>query len=186
MISAKIEADNLPEYYKKLYELQAGAHKPSYMLVHDEIRARLSEDKDYTYTELGINQGATLAAALLLNPPVVRAYDIKLGWYLDAQHLFEQYSNEKEIDYRAEEADSLAITLEPTDVLYIDTLHKYHHLIQELNLHANNVRKYIICHDTHAQKGLKQAVTEFTQKNPEWTIVTDCKENVGFMTIKRA
>ncbi|KKM65247.1 hypothetical protein LCGC14_1493170 [marine sediment metagenome] len=183
MISAKIDADNLPDYYKALYKLQADVHSPSYLLVHDEIRNRLIDCE--SYTEMGINQGATLAAAILQNPKQVRAYDIKLGWYLEAQQLFENYAHDNNISYKVFEMDTLECVIEPTDLLYIDTLHRYDHLTKELRRHANKVNKYIIFHDTHAMKGLKRAVNEYVDQNPSWSIITDCVENVGFMTIER-
>jgi len=183
MFSAKIDANNLPDYYKALYKLQADAHKPSYLLVHDEIHNRLTDCE--SYTEMGINQGATLAVAVLQHPKRVRAYDIKLGWYLEAQQLFEDYAHDNNIDYEVFEMDTLKCVIEPTDLLYIDTQHRYDHLTNELRLHANKVNKYIIFHDTHTMTGLKRAVNEYVNKNPHWSIVTDCMENVGFMTIAR-
>jgi len=163
--------------------LQSDAHGTDYMLVHDEIKKRLQGCD--SYTEMGINQGATLAAAVLQHPKVVRAYDKKLGWYLEAEQLFNDYAEEHNIDYEVFESDTLDCTIDPTDVLYIDTWHKYDHLTKELHRHADKAQKYIIFHDTHTMKGLKQAVTEFVDKNEEWSLVADCKINVGFMTIKR-
>ena len=183
MISAAIEANTLEEYYNKLYELQRGAHGDDYMLVHGEIKRRL-KDCD-SYTEFGINQGATLAAALLEDPSTVRAYDIKLGWYSDANQLFENYTSEHSIDYGVTEGDTLKFEIKPVDLLYIDTLHRYDHLIKELAIHAKQVNKYIIFHDTAAQPGLKKAVKEYVAEHNEWHIITDCNDNVGFMTIKR-
>jgi hypothetical protein len=173
--------DTLQEYYDSVYELQSTAHKPDYMLVHAEIKEKMKECD--SYTELGVNQGATLAAAMLENPKIVRAYDISLMPYNKAKHHFESYAADYSINYNVVEGDTLTSTLEQVDLLYIDTLHRYDHLTKELALHGNKANKYIIFHDTQAQRGLKQAVQEYVQKNPEWTIVTDCQDNVGFMTI---
>lgn len=183
MISAKIEADTLEEYYAKLYKLQSDAHGSDYMLVHDEIRKRLQGCD--SYTEFGINQGATLAAAMLENLATIRAYDIKLGWYTQAAHLFEQYAIEHSIDYEVTESDTLTCIIDPVDVLYIDTRHKQDHLIAELARHGHNVNKFIIFHDTFAQSGLKKAVLRYIEKNKEWGVVTECNVNVGFMTIEK-
>ena len=183
MISASIEANTLEEYYDKLYKLQSGAHGDDYMLVHDEIKNRLKDCN--SYTEFGINQGATLAAAILENPSIVRAYDIKLGWYSDANLLFENYAGEHSIDYNVTEGDTLKFEIKPVDLLYIDTLHQYDHLTKELAIHAPRVNKYIIFHDTAAQVGLKKAVKEYVGIHKEWYIITDCNDNVGFMTIAK-
>ena len=183
MISAAIEANTLEEYYDKLYELQRGAHGDDYMLVHVEIK-RCLKNCD-SYTEFGINQGATLAVALLENPSIVRAYDIKLGWYNDANQLFENYASKHSINYDVTEGDTLKFEIKPVDLLYIDTLHRYDHLTKELDIHAKRANKYIIFHDTAAQPGLKKAVKEYVAAHNEWHIVTDCNDSVGFMTIKK-
>ena len=182
LISARIEATALPEYYAKLCELQGGAHGKDYLMVHDEIRLRMKGCD--SYTEFGINQGATLAAALLEDPKVVRAYDIRLGWYKEAAHLFDAYSDERGVDYRVTESSTLDCVIDPVDVLYIDTVHEYKHLRKELARHGDKARRFIIVHDTHARPRLKRAVQEYACG--EWSIVTDCDTNVGFMTIERA
>ena len=184
MIAPSIEATTLEEYHEKLYKLQSIAHKPEYMLVHDEIKTRLADCN--SYTEFGVNQGTTLATALLQNPDIVRAYDINLHRYVKVSSLFDQYAKGHNIDYSITECNTLECSIEPVDLLYIDTLHYHDHLVKELALHGNKAKKYIIFHDTFAQKGLKQAVQEFVQQNSEWSIVTDCQINVGFMTIRRS
>lgn len=52
------------------------------------------------------------------------------------------------IDFKFIQGDTLKLEIEPTDLLFIDTLHAYDQLIQELNLHASKAKKYIIMHDT--------------------------------------
>ena len=177
------QVDNLQQYYDRVYDLQASAHEPEYMLVHKEIKERLEGCN--SYTELGVNQGATLAIALLQNVKKIRAYDIALTPYNKAKSLFNTHIIEHELDCVVFEADTLAINLDEVDVLYIDTRHTHDHLIKELRLHGHKAKKYIIFHDTFAQKGLKQAVQEYVATHDEWSIVTDCEVNVGFMTIQR-
>ena len=182
LISAKIEANTLEDYYAKLYKLQSDAHGTDYMLVHDEIKKRLQGCD--SYTEFGINQGSTLAAAMLENPTTIRAYDIKFGWYTQAVDLFQQYATEHSINYEATESDTLACVIDSVDVLYIDTLHRHDHLTKELDAHGNKVNKFIIFHDTFARPGLARAVQEYVAANKEWNIVTECNVSVGFMTIE--
>ncbi|NJO65484.1 MAG: hypothetical protein HC836_47545 [Richelia sp. RM2_1_2] len=161
--------NNLKEYYSELYRLQAEAHGADYMLVHDEIRERI---QGYTsYTELGVNQGTTLAIPLLQNTPIVNGYDISLKPYNFAKHHFEQYATEHNIDFTAHEADTLKCVIEPTDVLYIDTVHQYNHLTKELIRHSEKAKKYIIFHDTiisQSKPNLKQAVLDFVKNNTMW------------------
>jgi len=122
---------------------------------------------------------------MLENPATVRAYDIKLGWYTQAADLFTQYAADCAIDYRATESDTLDCVIDPVDVLYIDTLHKYDHLAKELAIHGSKATRFIIFHDTHAQHELKRAVRQYVMANEDWFIVTECDASVGFMTIER-
>ena len=90
-------------------------------------------------------------------------------------------------------ADDLQIEIEPTDFLFIDTRHCYEQCIQELNLHAKNVNKYIGLHDTNifgrngddGGKGLMDAIEEFIGKNTEWIIVYSVENNNGLTILAR-
>lgn len=183
LISARVEASTLTEYYDKLCALQCGRHGADYILVHDEIRGRLRGCD--SYTEFGINQGATLAAALLDRPKTVHAYDIRLGWYTEAAHLFTEYAVEHGIDYGVTESDTADCIIDPVDVLYIDSLHEHDHLVKELAIHGDRVNRFIIIHDTHSYPELKMAVLEYVDNNKDWSVISECNVNVGFMTIGR-
>lgn len=182
MISKDITAKNLQDYYQQLCDLQAKHHTPEYLLVHNEIRQLLNNCT--SYTEFGVNQGTTLAVAVLSNIPKIRAYDIKLAPYNKAKHHFEQYASENKLDYRVIEAGTLTIKIDPVDLLYIDTVHSYSHLKQELEKHGSKAQKYIVFHDTVYAPGLRQAVNEYVNAHKNWKIITDCIDSVGFMTIK--
>jgi tetratricopeptide (TPR) repeat protein len=66
------------------------------------------------------------------------------------------------------QADVLKVEIEPTDLLFIDTLHTYAQLREEFRLHGPRVRKYIVVHDTTTygekgeddEKGLWPAIEE--------------------------
>ncbi len=110
-------------------------------------------------------------------------------------------------------ADDITITIEPTDLLFIDTWHIYGHLKRELEIHHSKAMKYIILHDTtvdavlgetirngwNAQqqsiesgypveeinKGLWPAVEEFLATHPEWTLHHRYTHNNGLTILKR-
>lgn len=90
-------------------------------------------------------------------------------------------------------ADDLQIEIEPTDMLFIDTLHNAEHLGKELALHANKVNKFIGFHDififgTHGdngKEGLLFAIRDFLEANKNWTIDYETNTNNGLMIIKR-
>lgn len=106
------------------------------------------------------------------------------------------------------------IEIEPidTDVLFLDTWHVYGHLKRELNHWHEHVRKYIILHDTEVdaehgesircghnipelsmrfkipeheiRRGMKPAIDEFLEENPNWQLLLHFKNNNG-LTILR-
>jgi hypothetical protein len=91
--------------------------------------------------------------------------------------------------------------IEPTDLLFIDTLHNYAQLKEELARHGNQSRRWIIFHDTetfgHADevpenppnnwtpKGLVPAVDEFIRANPHWQVVNHFPYCNGLTVLKR-
>ena len=183
MIKKEIHCGNLQEYYETLKQLQEGEHTIQYTMVHSEIKKHLKECE--SYTEFGIMQGPTLALACLNGIHKIRAYDINLNWYNKAKTLFEQYVDTNNIDFKVNKENTLTCTIEPTDLLYIDSLHEYKHLKGELARHAPKVKKYIIMHDTTGRPELVPAIDEFLKDNPCWEKIVVCTESVGFMTIAR-
>ena len=183
MITKEIHCKNLQEYYDTLKELQEGRHTIQYTMVHDEIKKHLKECE--SYTEFGIMQGPTLALACLNGIHKIRAYDINLGWYNKAADLFKRYVSDNHLDFKVNEENTLTCTIEPADLLYIDSLHEYKHLKGELTRHATKINKFIIMHDTTGRPELVPAIDEFLKANPEWKRITECRESVGFTTLKR-
>ena len=92
--------------------------------------------------------------------------------------------------------DVLKIAIPETDLLFIDTLHTYEQLKQELTLHGNKAKKYLIFHDTHTfgvsgengidRKGLMTAIIEFIIVNPHWHFYIHNTNNNGLTVLKRS
>lgn len=183
MITKEIHCNSLQEYYDTLKELQEGRHGIQYTMVHNEIKKYLEECE--SYTEFGIMQGPTLALACLSGIKKIRAYDINLNWFNKAANLFNQYVIKNNIGFKVNKENTLICTIDPVDLLYIDSLHEYNHLKGELTRHGSKIKKYIIIHDTTGRPKLVAAINEFLKVNPEWKKITECKENVGFTTLKR-
>ena len=83
-----------------------------------------------------------------------------------------------------------APTIEPTDLLFIDTLHTYAQVKGELEKHGNQARKYIVFHDTVAfgivgednGTGINLAIQEFLRDNDHWHIA-EHYENCNGLTV---
>ena len=129
-------------------------------------------------TEFGSRKFVSIWAFLKSNPDHLISYDIVQHKNLNE---VKKQSELAEIEFTFYKQDVLDVTIEETDLLFIDTWHIYDQLIQELNIHSGNVRKYIILHDTttfgevgeskkskKTYKGLNLAVNEFLDSNSNW------------------
>jgi hypothetical protein len=92
-------------------------------------------------------------------------------------------------------ANTLDIVIQPTDLLFIDTLHTYDQLRGEL-LQAEFVSSCIILHDIHTYgkdgegkgqkgKGLAKAVTEFLLANRQWQCTENRIYNNGLQVLEK-
>jgi len=155
-------------------------------------------------TEMGTRDVVSTWAMLASKPSKMISYDIVRS--NNIEHTI-NLSKKYNIDFTFKIADTLNLTIEKTDLLLIDTLHTYDQLIQELNLHSDNVNKYIVLHDTvsfgtkdekiykHAsnliknktktKQGLKTAVNDFLSNNDNWVLEKEFKNNNGLTIIKR-
>ena len=88
------------------------------------------------------------------------------------------------IDYEFICADDLAIDIEQTDLLFIDSLHTYTHLTAELKRHSPRVQKYIIIHDT-ANPEMNKAVADFVSSDGNWLIHEVFSMSYGLTVLKR-
>ena len=89
--------------------------------------------------------------------------------------------------------NTLTNEIEECDFLFIDTLHTYEQLIQELRRHGNKAKKYIAFHDTETfgtvsergGRGLNLAISEFMLENPHWVVENIYKNNNGLTILRR-
>lgn len=160
-------------------------------------------------TEMGTRDVVSTWAWLMAKPEKLVCYDIVRSPNIDEAI----EASEGVLGFI--EADVLKVEIEPTDLLFIDTLHTYSQLKQELALHAKNIKKYIIFHDivtyghtpepshfkTHAgivsqhprvlknyvanDKGIMPAIEEFLRDNPQWKEKERFNNNNGLLVIER-
>lgn len=142
-------------------------------------------------TELGVRDVISTWAWVDAEIPKITAYDIEDP---PSDNLKEVVKAAEHLDFTFVKADVLEIELEPVDLLFIDTLHTYKQLTQELKLHADKAKKYIIFHDTtlYAHQGedgsplgLKDALNEFLLETSDWEIEKVFTHNNGLTILKR-
>jgi len=140
--------------------------------------------------EMGTKTGQSTRAFLYSCDKVV-AYDLELN--PQVFELFRVAKNAgKNVNYI--QANVLNINIEETDLLFIDTWHVYEQLKQELELHADKAKKYLVLHDTETfgtigengtSKGLLPAIMEFLSKNSAWKIKEHRTNNNGLTILER-
>lgn len=152
-------------------------------------------------TEMGVRNVVSTWAFMLRNPETLIGIDLHTNPNVStAEFIYPKWKFIK--------ADTTKITIDETDLLFIDTLHIYSQLKKELILHANKVKKYIVLHDTTTygftdeptswqtheimenykvedKKGLQPAIIEFLNDNPEWILFKEYTNNNGLTILKR-
>lgn len=106
-----------------------------------------------TYREFGVNQGASMAAAVLGGASVAEGFDLDLSNLAPHRHLFGEWASFRE-------GNSLEVSPVEVDVLLLDTVHKPEHLREELAVHGPLAR-IIIVHDTMSKQKLRPVVEAF-------------------------
>lgn len=127
----------------------------------------------------------------------------------NALNLAQTLAEKNGINFTFWPVNDMHIFIEPTDMLFIDSLHTYCHLTYELETFSSQVRKYICLHGTshpwgnqddieyygnyseyppsydRTKKGLWSAVLDFLTRNPEWVLLESHMNNHGFTILKR-
>lgn len=133
-------------------------------------------------TEFGVRTGNSTVGLLAGKPKRLISYDIEM--FPGAELLKEVADG---TDFTFHQANDLEIEIEPTDLLFIDTDHKYEQLKAELALHAGRVRKYLIFHDTSEYEGqLIPAIMEFLDVHKNWKVEERFYNNNGLMILKNS
>lgn len=156
-------------------------------------------------TEMGVRWVTSTWPMLLAAPKKLISYDICFN--KEIKNVID-LAIEYKLNYEFVLADVLSVEIEPTDLLFIDTLHTYNQLTAELSMHASKVSKYIILHDTktfgkkdeplydHAstliknsyvkKQGLIFAIEDFlaTDSGNMWEVFKSYKNNNGLTILK--
>lgn len=150
-------------------------------------------------TEMGVRWIVSTWALLAARPKKMISYDIRNPneWGADINEVL-RIARDEDLNYIFIQDDVLQVEIEETDLLFIDTLHNYKQLKEELKLHVNKVRKYIIFHDTmsygnvdessdnNGTKGILPAILELLHTDSNWYLREQHINNNGLIVIARA
>lgn len=169
----------IERYYKACYkQSDMFEHMPNLRMYADECESVI---------EMGVRGIVSTYAFLMSKCKKLTSIDI-VNPSVHGSNIQEVYdiASSAGVDFKFIQADTLKIEIESTDLLFIDTLHAYDQLRQELALHSDKAKKYIIMHDTvtfgqygHTVeepgmlfpniKGLNYAIQEFMESHRnEW------------------
>ena len=195
------------EIIKKFRE---ACEKPSDINEHLQVLNQLAAECEHI-TEMGVRDVVSTWAFLAASPKKLVCYDIVKTDNID---IALKSALDSSINMEFIEADVLKVEIEPTDLLFIDTLHTYSQLKKELALHGNKVNKYIVFHDavtyghkpepsqfnTHAgivkqherilanyvenDGGIMPAIEEFIDEN-DWKVKQFYTNNNGLLIIEK-
>jgi cephalosporin hydroxylase len=165
--------------------------KPTDMIEHmDVLRAYSSRCE--RVVEFGVYDCTSTWALLAGCPKKLTSYDIdRRAEVADVEHA----AVDSGTDFRFVLASSLEIEIDECDLLFVDSMHTYEHLRQELALHAARVAKFILMHDTTTfglvdqtgqGRGLWPAVEEFLATHPEWSLAERRVNCHGLTVLRRA
>lgn len=141
-------------------------------------------------TEMGVREVCSTWALLAALPSKLTCYDTYRHSNVDK---VAGLASETNTQFSFIQADVLTVDIEPTDLLFIDTYHVYRQLKAELARHADNVRSWIILHDTETYgetgedggPGLLPAIREFLSTSPMWRLHEVFTNNNGLTVLKR-
>lgn len=165
---------------------------------HSDINDALPALRHYaslcrTVTEFGIRDGVSTVALLAAQPERLISYDIGLN-IPRLEHLYILRGRTK---FSYHMGDTRFIDIEPTDMLFIDTLHTYGQLSWELFRHAGKVIRFLVFHDTSGfrfqdevetateKKGLWPAIEEMMARERCWEIVFELQSGFGLTVLQR-
>lgn len=168
------------EFLQAEYDLAATT--PSDIVDHIPLLRALASECRHV-TEMGVRTGVS-TRALLVEECILRCYDIELD--MTVHNLFEVAQRLKK-DVRYILGNTLAVNIEETDMLFIDTDHTYKQLSMELNLHGRKVRKFLVFHDTGEPYGgaLLPAIMEFLAARSDWRVRFHTPNCHGFTVLER-
>lgn len=144
-------------------------------------------------TEFGTRFASSTAAFLSRCRGKVVSYDICVNPVIrQLQAMNSRGELPCEYVFHQQDTTDPSLVIEPTDLLFLDTLHVARVVRQELS-HAHKVRRWICMHDTTSQAeesvdrrgepGIMPAVRDFLEAQPHWFVDYKAEFNHGLLVL---
>ncbi len=166
--------------------------RPSDIAEHLEVLRRFASTCQHV-TEFGTRTGVSTTALLTAQPRKLVCYDLQRS---REATILEAVAREpgRRTTLHFHQEDVLTAEIEPTELLFIDTLHTCEQMRQELARHAAKVSKYLVFHDTETfgqsgetpgTQGIWPAIAEYLRQHPEWRLLLHRANNNGLTLLTR-
>jgi cephalosporin hydroxylase len=154
---------------------------------HLPVLSQLTEECKHV-TELGVGP-AQSTRAFLRHDVVLHSYEYRPMTGIP-QFFEEAKKSGRNVSLHI--ADTRQVEIEETDLLFVDSLHIYEQVKEELRLHSSKAKKYIVFHDTttfefngeFGGKGIWPAIQEFLDEHPEWKLKERRYNNNGLTVLQ--
>jgi len=172
---------------------------PADIWEHLPLLRQLASKCDHV-TEFGVREGmGSTVAFLAAQPRALVSWDVN-PYSIVNQRIADLIWRAGRTDFQPRVGGTLQIVIEPTDLLFIDTLHTYAHLRAELERHCDpveqKVKKYLVFHDTAtfgtkgedgSEPGLRAAIRWYQKCHafPLWELIEDRENNNGLVVLRR-
>lgn len=169
--------------------------------INTEVPSSVSADMEKLYeyacycqhiTEFGFGKGMSSSAFILAKPKTVVSYDIQD--YLNIANHWRGLADAIGVEFIFHLKSSLEVEIEPTDLLFIDSLHTPKQLYKELQLHCDKVSQFIIMHDTRIygerdeyfkKPGLQDAIDRWLKQHKAWEQIEKTETYAGLTIMER-
>lgn len=148
-----------------------------------------------TIAEFGVRTVVSSFAFAYAKPEKLICVDIEKHPNID---IFIDLCKNENIETEFYLCDSRKFELDPVDLIFIDTLHTYSQLKEELEVLGNKAKKYLVFHDTitfgHANEhnidtgektGLVPAISDFLKQNKNWKEYKTYTNNNGLTILSK-
>lgn len=176
---------------------QAYRDNPSDINEHLTLLRELASQCEHV-TEMGMRGGVSTTALLAAQPETFISWDINPAAIVH-QHTLNLCRMAGRTRFQPRVGSTLDILIEPTEMLFIDTLHTWKQLKAELERHADpvhsKVSKYLVFHDTTTfgmkgedgtEPGLRAVIRWFQKDHafPLWKAIHDRDNNNGLIVLE--
>jgi hypothetical protein len=159
-----------------------------YRCHYDLINENMKEG--YVYKELGTYWGHSAAIGVLAGAKELHVVDIDTEPFNVHKKYFEEELGSGKLKvYQCSSHDWRCIS--PCDALLVDSLHKWPHVVKELELHSGTVKDWIIFHDTYKVHGQPSPLGPgikmwlMTPQGQHFELIEELTDGVGAILIRR-